>query len=119
MRQTTTDRRATAATGACRRMGGARRTMSERALRYGMQRRLRERRRRLAVRPPEPDGQCTLREAAMAYFPGRRPETAVSCLRRAVKGDPQLAGDLQRAGWRPGLRYLTPRQKRVYDYYFG
>ena len=59
------------------------------------------------------------RELAQAYFPSASGRSALQHLRRAIKGDPQLRGELARAGYKVRTHYFTLRQARILDFYFG
>lgn len=59
------------------------------------------------------------RELAQAYFPSVSGRSALQHLRRAIKGDPQLRGELVRAGYKVRTHYFTLRQARILDFYFG
>lgn len=49
------------------------------------------------------------REVAQHYFPSACDHTAVDHLRRWILGDPQLRSDLERAGYRKGIRHFSPK----------
>lgn len=59
------------------------------------------------------------RELAQAYFPSASGRSALQHLRRAIKSDPQLRGELARAGYKVRTHYFTLRQARILDFYFG
>lgn len=62
---------------------------------------------------------CTTRAVAARLFPAPTAATSLRYLRRAIKGDPALEAELHKAGYRPRLRYLTERQRRILEYYLG
>lgn len=59
------------------------------------------------------------RDLAQIYFPSASARSALQHLRRAIKGDPQLRGELLRAGYKVRTHYFTLRQVRILDFYFG
>lgn len=59
------------------------------------------------------------RDLAQTYFPSASARSALQHLRRAIKGDPQLRGELLRAGYKVRTHYFTLRQVRILDFYFG
>lgn len=53
------------------------------------------------------------REVAMLCFEAPSPAVAVARLGRWIRTDPQLLYELEACGYRPRLRYFTPKQVRV------
>ena len=55
-------------------------------------------------------------ELAQLYFPNISQKSATGQLLKWIRVSDKLMHDLEEAGWHPGLKYLTPRQR---DYIVG
>lgn len=56
----------------------------------------------------------TRREVAMRCFDDSpNPIVAVARLKRWLRADPQLLRELEASGYRPRVRFFTPRQVRI------
>lgn len=72
-----------------------------------------------SVKKPRKRRMFLKRDLAQSYFPSASGRSALQHLRRAIKGDPQLRGELSRAGYKVRTHYFTLRQARILDFYFG
>lgn len=72
-----------------------------------------------SVKKPQKRRMFLKRDLAQSYFPSASGRSALQHLRRAIKGDPQLRGELSRAGYKVRTHYFTLRQARILDFYFG
>lgn len=50
-------------------------------------------------------------ELAQLYFPNISQKSATGQLLKWIRVSNKLMADLYAAGWHPGLKYLTPRQR--------
>lgn len=73
----------------------------------------------ISVKKPYKRRMFLKRDLAQSYFPSASGRSALQHLRRAIKGDPQLRGELSRAGYKVRTHYFTLRQARILDFYFG
>ena len=55
-------------------------------------------------------------ELALMYFPNISQKSATMQLLKWIRVSDELVGQLEKSGWHPGKKYLTPRQK---DYIVG
>ena len=55
-------------------------------------------------------------ELALMYFPNISQKSATMQLLKWIRVGDELVGQLEKSGWHPGKKYLTPRQK---DYIVG
>ena len=50
-------------------------------------------------------------ELALMYFPNISQKSATMQLLKWIRVSDELVGQLEKSGWHPGKKYLTPRQK--------
>ncbi|MCC8134695.1 MAG: DUF4248 domain-containing protein [Tannerellaceae bacterium] len=55
----------------------------------------------------------TWKEIACLYNPGFKPDTATKRLRQWLAIHPTLIRELEEAGWKKGMKVLTPMQIKV------
>ena len=55
-------------------------------------------------------------ELALMYVPNISQKSATMQLLKWIRVSDELVGQLEKSGWHPGKKYLTPRQK---DYIVG
>lgn len=63
--------------------------------------------------------QMSFRELAMCYYPNVIPEVASRKLRRLIRDDPMMIGDLLKLGYRPHQHFLTASQRNSIEFYLG
>ncbi|MCD7977423.1 MAG: DUF4248 domain-containing protein [Tannerellaceae bacterium] len=59
------------------------------------------------------------KEIACMYHPGVKPDTATKRLRKWLDIHPTLIQELEKVGWKKGMKVLSPLQIEVLVYHLG